>query len=64
MIRQDRRKLLDDDILNLLENGDDSDIEEFANGDDLGNNYCHEDLKLFEGNLCFILNYVTFYYIL
>lgn len=64
MIRQDRLKLLDDDILNILENGDDSDIEEFANDDDLGNNYCHEDLKLLEGNLYFILNYVTFYYIL
>lgn len=64
MIRQDRRKLLDNDILNLLENEDVSDIEEFANNDDLGNNYCHENLKLLEGNLWFVLNYVIFYYIL
>jgi len=51
MIRPDRDKLSDNDILDILNNGDDSEIKELANDDDVGDIFCHEDIQLLEGNL-------------
>lgn len=48
MIRPDRQKIRDIEILDLLNNGDDSEIEELADEENIGE-FCHEDIQLLDG---------------